>query len=120
MIVDHPASQEKLHLSADRKNVLGQLPVHGLLGNYHWARLNAQHVLVTADYSIASHVALAVHPAVSVLPVISSGKTLFKHLNNRKDHLQALIDIGIDDEGTMSDFIEIAESRYGPIFSPEK
>jgi len=95
------------------------LPVHTLLGTYHWAKLDDQHVFVTAKYALSHHTRIQGHAKVSVLPSMSSGKTLVSHLKDR--HWQALsAKLGLDHTATMTDAVELAEQVFGPVFSPDR
>lgn len=111
MIVEHSVSPDS------RKFEDLILPIHTMLGTYHWAKLDDGHVYVTGHYEISMHDRLARHPKVSVMPHASSNKRLHMHLSERTTHWNALSKkLSLDSSASMSDAIEAAESVFGPVF----
>lgn len=116
MIVDHPVAAH-----ASKKLEAFAIPIHTMLGTYTWARLDDAHVFVTGTYEISMHDRLAKHPSVSVLPSVSSGKTLQSHLKQKDSHWNALAQkLSLDSNASMSDLIDAAEAKFGAAFSLDK
>ena len=118
MVVEHPVESDQLTTVGNR--VIGQVPIHSMLQDYHWARIDKTHVILIGGYSIGHHVALHSHDKVSVLPSQNSTKTIVNH--PMKDaHKKALqMALSLDDSHTMETVLEKLELQYGPIFSPNK
>ena len=119
MVVDFPKASEVPDI---RKPWLSHvLPIHCLLGTYHWVRLDDAHVYVTASYGVATHVELSNHPKVTIMPTVSSGKNIQNHMRANPKHYMALSHaLKLDDSHTMEDIIEMAEAKFGAIFSAER
>lgn len=119
MIVEHPVENEQHHPSKQFHEFV--LPIHTMLGTYHWARLDDKHVFVSGNYEISTHHMLHTHPKVSILPIQSSGKSLSRHLSQKDAHWQALSTrLALSHDATTSDAIEAASSVFGTIFDSEK
>jgi hypothetical protein len=119
MIVEHPRENEMPH--ADKKFADYVLPIHTMLGTYHWARLDDVHVLVTGQYPVSHHAMIQSHPKTSVLPMVGSGKLLKEHLSSKAEHWKALSSgLSLDDTSTTSDLVEAAEAKFGVLFGSNK
>ena len=103
------------------------LPIHELLHEYHYTRIDDEHVLVNAEYPVSHHHLIDKHPHTLMLPSISSGKALHTHavfvslkgLNNKQKHVQALMSrYKLDPTHTMSDLLEKIEEHEGPLLMP--
>lgn len=120
MIVDHHTSKDQVGID-EKGGFVNALCIHGCLGTYHWARLSEDHVLVVSDYSLTHHQTLKQHGSVSVLPVVSSGKSLSKHLQAKPQHWESLKKrLPLDESSTMGDAVELFEDHFGPVFSASK
>lgn len=118
MVVEHSRDEEELYI--ENGEVVGQVPIHHLLGAYHWTRLDDQHVLLMGSYSISHHATLANHEKVSVLPVMHSSKYIQNH-EMKEQHKQALrAALRLDDDHTMEHVIEKLETHHSPIFAAHK
>jgi hypothetical protein len=116
MVVEHPTAAEGEHHFNSFV-----LPIHTMLGTYHWARLDADHVFVTGYYEVSLHDRLAKHPKVSVMPSSSSGKPLKNHLAQKDSHWNALAaKLSIDSSASMTDLIDAAEAAFGAAFGLDK
>jgi hypothetical protein len=114
MVVEHPVSRDKGKSFAEMA-----IHIHSLLGTYHWARLDENHVLLTGNYPIKHHDKLHNMETVSVMPPMASGRTIKEKLKDK--HYVVLANrLHLAPEHNMSDLIETAEQHYGPLFSPEK
>lgn len=113
MIVEHPIEKDVANNFHGMK-----VHIHDHIGNYNWHRLDADHILLLGTYSVVSHKLLHSLTTVSVLPVVSSGKTVADSAKAR--HYMALkFRIPIKDHHTMSDLIEHAEIHFGPMLTPD-
>lgn len=110
-VVEHAEPQ-------DKKSFIDLIiPIHTLLGTYHWTRLDAQHILVTGYYEVSNHSALHNHPKVSPLPTVGSSKTLKAHLATKANHWNVLAsNLSLTDNSTTADMAEKAEEKYGTMF----
>jgi len=120
LVVSHPVEEEQ-HKIVDNK-IVGKQPAHDLLSGYHWVRLDKAHILLLAETPLHTHKELHAHDKVSVLPSITSSKSLHHHftnkLTNKHHHHNSLINhFGIDETHTMEDLQGMIESKYGPLFS---
>lgn len=61
-----------------------KIHIHHLLGSYHWVAIDAEHVLLTAQYSPNNHGAIDNHPDVLLLPSLQTNVTLHEHAADRK------------------------------------
>ena len=92
MIVEYSDEQQKKFLKEpldDHGNFKNHLPIHHLLGSCHWAQLDKEHIILLGDYEISNHVQLQNHPAVTMLPHLSSSKKLVNAVK-KKTHFEAL------------------------------
>jgi hypothetical protein len=119
MVVEHPVENEQHDASKKFEEFV--LPIHTMLGTYHWMRLDDKHVFVTGNYEVSNHHTLHNHPKVSVLPIVSSGKSLKKHIT-KEPHWNALAfgKLTLSEDATASDAVEAAEAAFGPLFGSEK
>lgn len=115
MVVEHHINDEKLRIEDGK--VIGQIAIHGLVGTYHWFRLDDNHVFMMADYSAKHHVAIHEHAKVSVLPVLGSVKHLHKHLKN-KHFLAAKKVFNLDETHTTEDIVDMIIAKHGPLYAP--
>ena len=120
MVVDHARSESSL--TREDGVLKGQIAIHSLLTNYHWARITEDHVLLIGSFSIANTTKLRNHAKVSVLPHANSQRNLKSHLSGRRpDHYQALVSkLGIDDTCFMAHLLDKLENALGPVFAPQK
>jgi hypothetical protein len=118
IVVEHPRETETLHLIDKRLG--GVLPVHTLLTQYHWARLDDIHVVVIGGYGLPASNKLSAHPSVTVLPSLNSTRTIHAHCVKcgKLAHFNALApQLGLTQTSTMGDFVDSIAERYGPVFS---
>jgi len=118
MVVEHPRENEKLQI--DGHKITGQVPIHDMLSEYHWARLNDNYVILMGNYSVGHHANLASHSKVSILPPENSVKKILAHpmQDVHKDALRMAL--SLDDEHTMEDVLVKLELLYGAVFAPQK
>lgn len=132
LIVSHPyeATQNAKVVDGQWTN---KMPGHDFVSNYHWSRIDAEHVIANARYNIARHKQLHSHPNITVLPsMYNSNTSVMDHINKQhkvflaqkhfpKDKHKAVIQklLGKSD-GTYGELMEIIEDRFGPLFSPDK
>ena len=126
MIVEYPKQDgDGMHVTPEGK-LKNHLPIHELLGSYHFVRLDDDHVLVNGDFPIGHSVKLDKHPAVLVLPHVASAKSISVHglKFNRTSHANALVrnlsDKGITASSTMSDILDEVSEKFGPVFMPNR
>lgn len=101
--------------SKDNKDAVS---VHGLLADYHWHRLDDDHVLLYGSYLPSHGNKLREHPDVSVMPHAVSSKPLSVHLD-KTHHLKALsTHMKIEEDAQMTHFLDAVETRLGPVFQP--
>lgn len=118
MIVEYHEHQEAALGIHENGSLVNHLPLHSMLGTYHWSRLDAEHVLLLGVYSVSKQPELDAHQAVSVLPHLASTKHLHKGV--RKDaHWQALSkSLGLAAPSTMSDVVDALHTVHGPLYAP--
>ena len=111
-------------LSISEGKIIGKQPIHDLVSNYHWFRLDVNHIFMVAEYPMSSHAPLHAHALASMLPHVSSAKPIQAHLQktalgvNKDNHWQALQTyLGLADEHTIEDVIDIVVSKHGPLFA---
>jgi hypothetical protein len=122
MVVTHPIADEKLAF-VDGK-ITGKQPIHNLVNGYHWARLDATHIIMLAGYPLSNHIHIHTHEKVSVLPTHSSSKSVKMHLTQNahpsvKDaHIASLHhNLGMSDDCTMDDLIDTLVAKHGVLFA---
>lgn len=113
-VVTHP----KVTLSLSGNKIVGKQPVHELVQNYHWVRLDNEHIFMVANYSVSQHTALHVHDKVSMLPHISSSKKVLSSITNEKHKNVMVSALGLAAFHTMEDLIDIVISKHGAVFAP--
>ena len=121
LIVEYSIEDEAKY----RKNPVGldgkfqnYLHIHHMLGTYHWSRLDSQHVVLLANYSVHHHKALQEDHKVSLLPHISSAKPIHKVVK-KSIHWEALRDkLEVDHDSSMDDILDALEEKHGAIFAP--
>lgn len=119
MVVEHPSTNEVPHPSKNFEDFI--LPVHCLLGTYHWARLDDTHVFVTGHYEVSHHAAIHSHPKVSALPSLGSSRQCKHHTSIKAHHWNALASrLALPDDATSSDVADAAESMFGVLFGADK
>lgn len=117
MVVEH--SEAAAEITKDKQFHEYVLPIHTLLGTYHWQRIDAEHVFVTGYYDSSHHHIIETHPKVSMLPSIGSSKKLHVHL--KAPHYLALSKkLTLEADSTAADVAEAAEVQFGCIFAPDK
>ena len=120
MVVRHPHS-----VASNTRIVNGlfenHLPIHELLHEYHWSRINDEFVLVQGEYSVGHFKMLSENAHTWLLPSIGSAHILAKHGNTRgkEEHSRALhsrynLPVG----AAMPDLLDAIEEQEGPLFSP--
>jgi hypothetical protein len=119
-IVTHSSKDAELKLVGGK--IIGQMPVHDLVGSYHWFRLDDDHIMVMMNYAVSNHALLNSHPKVSLLPHIGSSRTIAQHIqknSNNMVHKDALqIAFNLDDTHTMEDLTEMIVAKQGAIYAP--
>jgi hypothetical protein len=121
-IVSHHIKDQNLQLAGGK--ILGSQPVHDLVSNYHWLRLDDEHILMLADYLVCNHAALHTHEKVSMLPHIGSIRTIHAHIQknvlhaNKDKHWIALATyFGLDKTHTMEDLLEKVVAKHGALYA---
>lgn len=119
MVVKYHQDTEKA-LCVEKGLFKNHLPVHELLCEYHWVRLDAEHVLVTGEYPIGHHDKLAKHEHVYMLPSIGSNRRLHTVLSNPKSNFTAALlkKYNMPIDSSMSDLIDALETQEAPLFAP--
>lgn len=117
MVVEHSTD----HDGAFEKGFYFGVPhIHGMLGNYHYARVDDKHILLIGTYSLQHHNTLHNMDTVSVLPMLSSVKAVKTHGQVKGHHWRALCDgMSLADDSIMEDVLYRAEILYGPVFTSE-
>jgi hypothetical protein len=119
MTVQH---HEDTHLKVVGNTIEGRVPVHDLMANYYWARLDADHILLYGSHSLSTHKALHDHPKAVVLPFLHHRKTLKEHYvqKDKLTHHSALAkNLALDDDATMQEFVDAVIAKHGAIFAPK-
>lgn len=95
------------------------LAIHGLLANYHWARLDDTHVLVIGSYSVNRQKHLDAVDKLSILPHLASAKAIHNTVK-KITHWHSLKNaLGLEDTShTMTDVVDEIEASYGVVFGP--
>lgn len=122
MLVDHPKANEQLGV-VDGK-VQGKMPVHDLVGTYHWVRLDDDTIFLMADYRVSNHDALHTHPKISVLPSHASSRSVKAHISKMgsrtcvgKHTAVLMTKFALTDDCTMEDLLERIVAKHGALFA---
>jgi hypothetical protein len=122
MIVKYAASvAEKLGTDENGKFV-NNLPIHDLLGSYHWARLDDDYVFVIGSFSVENTLAIADREDTLMLPYNASGKRLLRYGSDSNRQLQIAslaARFNLTDQDTMSDLLDQV-STFGVVFMPSR
>ena len=115
MIVEHKSRKLGFDEQGRFKN---QLPIHHLLGPYHWVHLDSNHVLVTGHFAMLHMKHIEARADVSVLPSLYSSKTVSKSVK-KSAHWSALQNkLQASDDHTTIDIAETAAIKLDPLFAP--
>jgi len=120
IVVRYPVSSEKKH-RVENGIFKDHLPIHELLHEYHWERLDDNFVLVTGEYTIGHHHMIMNHPHAHMLPSLGSGKKLYKHGIDcgKQEHTKALIDrFKLNETHSIADLLDELEGKMGPMLLP--
>lgn len=105
------------HHKNDSLKLANKQPIHDLVGNYHWHRLDDEHVIMVADYPVKNHKEIDKHPAVTIIPSLGSSKKLHKHISKQK-HLDAIRKhFDITEDHTSEDLLDQLADKFGPMFT---
>lgn len=118
MTVEH---HESTNLELVGNSIQGQVPIHHLLSNYYWTRLDAEHILLVGSHSLSVHKDLHEHPKVVMLPYLHHRKTIHDHYHQKdkmKHHEALSKNLGLDHDATMQEVVDAAISKHGHIFTP--
>lgn len=98
------------------------LPVHQLLGGYHWEAISDTHVLLIGDIHLVNMQSVDNHPAVWLLPSVHSSRPLAEHARERAKypHFITLGRLGISEHHTTMDLAEIAYEKFGSKFALDR
>ena len=102
------------------------LPIHELCHEYHYTRIDDEHVLVYAEYPVSHHHMIANHKHALMLPSVSSNKPIHAHAMhlsttgpNKHPHAMALLKrYSLDESHNMSDLLDAVEQHEGPLLMP--
>lgn len=116
------AHHESVAHCIENGKVLGRVPVHNLMSNYYWTRLDAEHILLMGSHPLSSHNALNEHPDVVVLPFLHHRKTLkehYKHKDKMGHHAALSKNLSLDEDATMQELVDAAIAKHGAVFAPK-
>lgn len=104
----------------DWSNKFGRVPIHHLLGEYHWASLDEGHVLLLGYVHPPRIMTLDKHPDCLLMPSLFSTKTVFAHAEERqKSHfcLPLVMHMSLQPHHQVMHLAEIAHAMHGKIFA---
>ena len=123
LVVTHPRSNEQLAIVDGE--IVGQQPVHHLVANYRWHRMDEDHIIMVAGCPMHTHSELDTHEKVSALPSLHSSKPIHSHFakmikhSSRDKHLQALTKhLDLDETHTMEDVVDKLVAKHGLQWAP--
>lgn len=119
MTVEH---HESINLELVDNRIEGHVPIHYLLSNYYWTRLDADHVILVGSHSLSVHKELHEHSKVVVLPYLHHRKTIREHYQQKDKmaHHNALAtNLELNDDDTMQELIDAVVVKHGHVFAPK-
>lgn len=96
-----------------------RIPIHEMLGQYHWEALDEEHVLLLGALATSKVEYVDSHASVLLLPSIHSRRTIKEHadVRDKMSFFLTLGRIGIHDQHFVVDLAIAAHEAFGHKFA---